>query len=69
MKPDLDILGVYVPTLLVTLLGCYVIFHGIRRLLSAAGFYRHVWHPALFDIAFYFSLLGTCVLFLSKTTS
>ena len=30
---------------------------GVRRLLAASGFYRWVWHPALFDLALYALLL------------
>jgi protein AaeX len=29
----------------------------VRRLLGAIGFYRWVWHPALFDTALYVLLL------------
>ncbi|MBK1697983.1 DUF1656 domain-containing protein [Rhodovibrio salinarum] len=62
MRPDLDLFGVYVPMLLPLVLGCYGVFLAIRRMFSAAGLYRHVWHPALFNVALFFTLLGTAVL-------
>ncbi len=64
MRPDLDIYGVYIPTFAFIALGCYALYTLLHRLLSAVGFYRHVWHQALFDIAMYFSLLGVAILVL-----
>lgn len=69
MSPDLDILGVYVPVLLPVMLGCYLVFLALRRLLRAAGLYRIVWHPALFDIALYVTLLGVAVPLLEHVPS
>ncbi|HEY0198691.1 MAG TPA: DUF1656 domain-containing protein [Rhodanobacter sp.] len=62
MIPEIDIYGVYVPTFALVLLGCYVVFRLLHRLLSAGGFYHRVWHRDLFDIATYFALLGGVVL-------
>lgn len=44
--------GVFIPWLMLLAL-----FFVVRRLLATAGLYRWVWHPALFDIAFYCLLL------------
>ena len=41
-----------------------VVHWGLRRLLAATGFYRWVWHPALFDMAMYVLMLYA----LSRTT-
>jgi len=38
-------------------LATLAVFWLVRRLLVIVGFYRWVWHPALFDIAVYFLLL------------
>ena len=49
--------GLYVPWLLLlcgATLGAQWL---VRRLLGAIGFYRWVWHPALFDTALYVLLL------------
>jgi hypothetical protein len=56
---EFDIYGVYFPAFAVfaaiaLLLQVFV----INRLLNAVGFYRLVWHRALFDLAVYVILLG-----------
>jgi protein AaeX len=56
---EFDIYGVYFPAFAVfaaiALLLQVVV---INRLLNAIGFYRLVWHRALFDLAVYVILLG-----------
>lgn len=59
MIGEFDIYGVYFPAFAVfaaiaLLLQVFV----INRLLDALGFYRLVWHRALFDLAIYVILLG-----------
>ena len=57
MIGEANVFGVYLPWLLVlATLGLFVTW-GLRRLLAAAGAYRWVWHPALFDIALYVLVL------------
>jgi hypothetical protein len=56
---EFDIYGVYFPAFAIfaaiaLLLQIFV----INRLLRAIGFYRWVWHRALFDLAVYVILLG-----------
>lgn len=58
MIGDLDISGVFLPTLLVLMgitYGFYLLVHG---LLNRVHFYRLVWHRALFNVALYALLLG-----------
>ena len=58
MIGDLDISGVFLPTLLVLMgitYGFYLVVHG---LLTRVHFYRLVWHRALFNVALYALLLG-----------
>ena len=59
MIGEFDIYGVYFPAFAVfaavALLLQVVV---INRLLDALGFYRWVWHRALFDLAVYVILLG-----------
>ncbi|KQX22270.1 DUF1656 domain-containing protein [Variovorax sp. Root434] len=57
--------GLYVPWIMVLALGALLALWGVRRLLAAAGAYRWVWHPALFDMALYLLLLYA----LSRLTS
>ena len=36
----------------------YLVNSGLHALLQRAGAYRHVWHPALFNLALYGIVLG-----------
>jgi protein-S-isoprenylcysteine O-methyltransferase Ste14 len=58
MPAQIDIYGVFVPTLLVLMVIAYVIKAGLRQTLAWLGFYRWVWHPALFNAALYVGALG-----------
>jgi hypothetical protein len=55
---EVDFYGIFLPPLLV--LGVLALLANalLRRLLARSGFYRHVWHPALFDAALFVILLG-----------
>jgi hypothetical protein len=61
MIGELDIHGVFVPALLVWALSALVASVLLRRVLRRIGFYRLVWHPALFDAAIFVVLLGGVV--------
>ena len=61
MTGEFDILGIYVPGLLVWLLLAMVLASLVRRGLTRAGLYRHIWHPPLFDAAIFLLLLGGIV--------
>ncbi|MNZ29629.1 efflux system membrane protein [compost metagenome] len=58
MNGHFDIYGVYVPTLLLLLLGAYVVKSLLHTVLVRIGFYRFVWHPPLFNLALYLMVLG-----------
>lgn len=58
MNGHFDIYGVYVPTLLLLLLGAYVVKSLLHSVLVRIGFYRFVWHPPLFNLALYLMVLG-----------
>ena len=58
MIGDLDISGVFLPTLLVLMGITYVIYLLVHGLLTHLHFYRLVWHRALFNVALYALLLG-----------
>lgn len=53
MIGDLTLYGLYLPWLLVLCGLGLALSWALRRLLAAIGFYRWVWHPALFDLALY----------------
>ena len=58
MIGDLDISGVFLPTLLVLMGITYVIYLLVHGLLTRLHFYRLVWHRTLFNVALYALLLG-----------
>jgi len=58
MIGDLDISGVFLPTLLVLMGMTYLIYLLVHGLLTRLHFYRLVWHRALFNVALYALLLG-----------
>ncbi|MFU2326735.1 DUF1656 domain-containing protein [Pseudomonas sp. MAG733B] len=58
MIGDLDISGVFLPTLLVLMGITYVLYLLVHGVLMRLHFYRLVWHRALFNVALYALLLG-----------
>ena len=58
MTGEFDIYGVYFPAFAVFAAIALLLQVVIRRLFAAIGFYRVVWHRALFDLAIYVILLG-----------
>lgn len=61
MIGDVDIGGVFVPTLMALMILTYGVHMLLRSVLARVGFYRLVWHRALFDLAIYILLLGGIV--------
>jgi hypothetical protein len=57
MIGDLDISGVFLPTLLVLMGITYVLYLLVHGVLTRLHFYRLVWHRA-FNVALYALLLG-----------
>jgi hypothetical protein len=68
MRPDIDIYGVFLPTLGAIAFAAYLLNAILRRALAYVGFYRLVWHRPLFDTAMYFCLLGAIALSLNKVS-
>jgi Protein of unknown function (DUF1656) len=61
VKYEIDIFGVLVPSLLLWLVVAYGLLALLRATLERTGFYRAVWHRALFDLAVFVCLLGGIV--------
>ena len=61
MIGELNLYGVFVPALLACSLLALLATIGVRAVLRRVGFYRFVWHPALFDIAMFVIVLGIVV--------
>jgi hypothetical protein len=55
---EFDIYGVYFPVFAIFAAIAFLFQVVIKRRLNAYGFYRLVWHPALFDLAMYVILIG-----------
>ncbi|MCY1181134.1 efflux system membrane protein [compost metagenome] len=58
MIGELDISGIFLPTLLVMMAATYLLFLLVHGLLTRMHFYRLVWHRAMFNVALYAVLLG-----------
>jgi hypothetical protein len=68
MRPEIDLYGVFIPTLAAIAVAAFVLNSILRRVLAFIGFYRLVWHRPLFDTAMYFCLLGAMALSLNKVS-
>jgi hypothetical protein len=55
---DINIYGVYLPGTMVAATAALLLHRAVRRLLLAAGLYKLVWHPALFDTAIFVSIFS-----------
>lgn len=62
MTNDLDLYGVFVPSLFAWVMIAFAFSLPLRRILAWSGFYRFVWHRPLFDIALFVVLVGIVVL-------
>ncbi|MGE4480584.1 DUF1656 domain-containing protein [Acidocella sp.] len=58
MIGEVNIYGVLFPPLLIWIGIALVLSMGIRRLISASGLYRYVWHRPLFDVCLLVMLTG-----------
>ncbi|MDS9470184.1 DUF1656 domain-containing protein [Paracoccus sp. MBLB3053] len=69
MMHQIDLYGVFIPTLAVLALGAALVHFPLRRALTKLGFYRFVWHRPLFDLALYICILGVGLMILKGTAS
>jgi hypothetical protein len=61
MTGELSLYGVFVPALLAWCVLAVLATMVLRTILRRVGFYRIVWHAALFDVAVFVILLGGLV--------
>jgi len=59
---EVDLFGVYVAPMSVMMIEAWVVTIGLRRGAARFGLLRHVWHPALFVLAVYLTVLSSIVL-------
>lgn len=57
MIGELSFYGLYIPWILPFGILTLFLSRWLRNALARSGFYRLVWHPALFDLALYVVLL------------
>ena len=63
MIGEVSIHGLYLPPLLLLALAALVVARLLNLVLARTGFYRQVWHPALFDFSLFVIVLGTLTYF------
>ncbi|MBN3766101.1 DUF1656 domain-containing protein [Burkholderia sp. Ac-20365] len=62
MIGEIDILGVFVPAVLVLMFIAYLVNLVIRNVLARIGVYRFIWHRSIFDLGIYVLVLGLVVI-------
>ena len=62
MISELNIAGIYMAPIVVYVIVTLPIFLVLRTILARVGFWRLVWHPALFETALYLSILSLLIL-------
>ncbi len=63
MIGEVSIYGLYLPPLLLLTLAALVVSRVFNLVLARTGFYRLVWHPALFDCSLFVIVLGALTYF------
>ena len=66
MIGEVSLFGIYMPPLLLLMLPALLVSRVLARVLARVGFYRLVWHPALFDISLFVIVLGSLAFFASN---
>ena len=63
---EVDLFGVYVAPVSLMMAAAWLVLIALRRLADRFGLLRHVWHPALFVLAFYIIILSSVVLVVAR---
>ena len=66
---EIDVFGVYVAPISLTLVGAWLITIALRRIADRSGLLRYVWHPALFTFAVYVIVLSSWILIVARRGS
>jgi hypothetical protein len=66
---EIDLFGVYVAPLSLTLIGAWFVAIALRRIADRFGLLRYAWHPALFVFAVYIIILSSWILIVQRLTS
>jgi hypothetical protein len=63
MIGEVSIYGLFMPPLLLLTLAALVVSKLLNAVLARVGFYRAVWHPALFELSLFVIVLGALTYF------
>ena len=66
---EINLFGVYVAPISVTMVVAWFITIALRRIASRFGLLQYVWHPALFVFAVYMIVLSSWILIVSRSSS
>jgi hypothetical protein len=66
MIGEVSLFGLYMPPLLLLMLPALLVSRVLASVLARVGFYRLVWHPALFDLSLFVIVLGSLAFFASN---
>ena len=58
MIGEISLYGLFVPPLLLLALAALAVSRLLNLVLARTGFYKLVWHPALFDLSLFVIVLG-----------
>lgn len=59
---ELNLFGVYVAPIAVTMFAAWIVMLVLRQIASHTGLLRFVWHPALFVFSIYIIVLSSWIL-------
>ncbi|HYZ62222.1 MAG TPA: DUF1656 domain-containing protein [Acetobacteraceae bacterium] len=59
---EVNLFGVYVAPISLMMVAAWMVTVALRRIASRFGLLRRVWHPALFMVAVYMTVLSSIVL-------
>ena len=62
MLSEIDVGGIYVAPIVVYAVAAIPLFLILRWVLGRLGVLRNIWHPALFELAVYVTLLSLLIL-------
>ena len=62
MTQEIDIYGVFVPSILLWAACALALTSLLRRAVARSGAHRRLWRPALFDLGIFVALLGCLTL-------
>ncbi len=63
---EVDLLGVYVAPISLMMIAAYALLFLFRKLATRFGWFDHVWHPGLFELAVYMIILSAMVLVVAR---